>query len=429
MRSIAYRIYRATILVSVVSVVTLLVGTLMVNEDLENTLLGVEMVETRDFFLAQNHDLTLPYRQENLRQTLFWLPRPASLSESTPPEDLPAVFQGLPKPFSAEIQRGKQTYLVNITALPQGELYLARDISHFEARERLFWIALWVVGALIVLLTVVLAMMAARGVTRPLRRLADQIQQVPVGASMPSLQTDWRDSELATIAVAFNTFVAELEAHVRREKSLLGLASHELRTPISVIFGALDVLEQRGSLSPADQATLARVRRATAEMHSNVTVLLALARKQSHDAGLVGSVSIATELASVLDELGADFPVKQRVAVQVADAGQVQADGVMVRMLLRNLLHNALQHTPRQVFVTLERGRLEIRDEGPGLPPGGREILKGTRQLADAQGPVSGLGLYLVTLLAERLGWRLTLAEAAGPGTVIRLEFKGQRMS
>ena len=422
MRSIAHRIYRVTILVSVVSVVTMLAGTLLVNEDLENTLLGVEMVEERDYFIAQKHDLTQPYRQEGLRQTLVWRPT-VGTTQSQALDPLPEVFQGLPKPFSAEIKRGAHTYLVDISILPQGELYLARDISHFEARERLFLIALWVVGAIIVLLAVVLAIMAARGVTRPLRRLADQIQHVPVGARMPGLPTDWRDAELATIAGAFNTFVAELESYVRREKSLLSLASHELRTPIAVISGALDVLEQRGSLTSADQATLARVRRATTEMHSNVNVLLALSRKQSQDARLAEPVVVATELARVLDDLDADFPVRARVAVDVSDPGQVQADPVMVRMLLRNLLQNALQHTARRVFVTLDARGVQIRDEGPGLSPDGRQVLEGIRQLADAPGPVSGLGLYLVTLMAERLGWRLTLAQASDPGTVVFLEF------
>ena len=425
MRSIAHRIYKVTIIISIISVVTMLVGILMVNEDLEDTLLGVEMIEERDFFIAQHHDLTVAYQQIGLRQHLVWQPGSVQRPAQNEALLLPAVFDSLPKPFSGEIKRDGQTYLVSITVLPEGTLYIARDISHFEARERLFLVALWVVAGVIMLLAFVLATLSARSVIRPLRRLADQIQHVPVGTNMPGLDTEWRDSELATIAGAFNTFVAELEAYVRREKSLLNLASHELRTPIAVISGALDVLEQRGHLSPADQATLARVRRATHEMQSNVNVLLALARKPGHSAQGHQSFSLATELGRVLEDLEASFPVKSRVVFDITDPGMVISDVVMARMLLRNLLQNALQHTALRVFVTLRPGQIEVRDEGPGLPAEGRQVLQGTLQMTDSQGPVSGLGLYLVTLMAERLGWKVTLGDVPASGTVIRVGFSG----
>ena len=423
MKSIANRIYRITIVISIVSVVTMLAGTLLVNEDLENTLLGVEMAEERDFFINRGHDLSLPFVQSGLRQTLVWQPVATAATSSVTGEPLPFVFQGLTQPFSGEIKHDDQTWLVDISVFPGGVLYLARDISHFEARERLFLIALWVVAALIVVLAVSLAVVAARGVVRPLRLLADQIQSVEVGPSMKGLSTQWRDSELTTIANAFNTFIAELEAYVRREKSLLSLASHELRTPIAVISGALDVLEQRATLVPADQATLTRVRRATQEMQGNINVLLALARKAGNSSRVHDDVSLATELGRVLEDLAVDFTVSSRVMLQVDGPAAVSADAVMVRMLLRNLLQNALQHTTRRVYVTVRAGVLEVRDEGPGLSAESQEVLLGVRQLIDTRGPVSGLGLYLVTLMAERLGWRLSLVDAGGSGVVICLEF------
>lgn len=424
MRSIAHRIYRVIALVSVVSVAAMFVSTTLVNEDLEHTMLGEEMAQEREFFLEQNPDLTQPVHSVGPRRVLAYLPKVASTAPGQESrQDVPEIFEGRSAPFSGEISSQGETYLVSISELPEGILYLARNISHFEARERLFQMALLVVGGLIALMAVALSIMAARRVVKPLGKLAEQIQQVPVGAHMVGLPTTWQDTELQTIAESFNDFVAQLQAYVRREKSLLSLASHELRTPIAVVSGALDILEQRDHLTPADKATVARIRRATSEMQNNVGILLALARKDGGSSLSPVTLSLATELNKVLEDLSVDFPVAARVVVQALAPAVVVADAAMVRMLLRNLVQNALQHTTARVYITLQANQFEIRDEGQGLGPSAREVLLGARHVADSEGPVGGLGLYLVTLMAERLGWVLALVDSSAQGTVVRVSY------
>src|SRR5690606_1882219 len=117
----------------------------------------------------------------------------------------------------------------------------------------------------IIAFSLLLAVLSSRRIVKPLRLLSDRISRTPVGTSMPRMETDYADAELHSIAMTFNRFLDELESHVRREQSLLSLASHELRTPIAVMSGALDILESRNQLSSNDQATLARVRRACDE--------------------------------------------------------------------------------------------------------------------------------------------------------------------
>src|SRR5690606_17431487 len=244
------------------------------------------------------------------------------------------------------------------------------------------------------------------------------------GPAMPRLPADWADAELQSIARSFNNFVGQLEAYVRREKSLLSMASHELRTPLAVISGALDVLEERKQLTPADQATLVRIRRSTTEMQSNVKILLTLARRESTATVADEPVNIATEIDRVLDDLAVDFPVKARVRWHAREPASVRGDATMIRMLLRNLVQNALQHTPRRVYITLNTDTIEIRDEGSGLSQEARQVLTGLQPVPGESGMVQGLGLYLVTLMVERLRWRLGITESNTNGTILTVYFE-----
>lgn len=300
-------------------------------------------------------------------------------------------------------------------------MYLARNITHFEQREWMFRMAMLVSLLLIAVLIVVLATLGAKRVVKPLQSLSDQIQAMQVGTQMRRLPSDWRDSELQAMAQSFNEFVGHLEAFVRREKSLLNLASHELRTPLAVVSGALDILAQRGNLSHDDQTTVARIRRATEEMQSNVDILLALARKDQGASVVATSVSLSTEVNRVLDDLAGSYPVRSRVELSAFAPGRVMADATMVRMLLRNLIQNALQHTHRRVFITVHANYFDVRDEGEGLSAHAQDVLAGRVSLGQERGAVHGLGLYLVTLMVERLGWTLQVVDASSQGTLLRV--------
>ena len=422
MSSIGKRIYRATALVSVISLITMFIITAWVSEDLESTMLKVEMANERDFFLAQQFDADKPVHRQFSGLTLIYLPKGyQNLSTDDEQSEVAMIFKGLKPPFSGEVTIKDETYLVSIHQMENGSLYLGRNITHFERREWMFRLAMLSAIALIALLIGVLAVISAKRVVKPLRDLSDQIQAMPVGSRMARLPIAWHDEELQTIAKAFNEFVGQLEAFVRREKSLLNLASHELRTPLAVVSGALDILDQRGNLSHADQTTVERIRRATEEMQSNISILLALARKDQENNLDTAPVSISSEIQRVLDDLSGTFPVQSRVDLRAFSPGQVKAEASMVRMLLRNLVQNALQHTQRRVSITVHADYFDVRDEGPGLSRQAQDILDSRVTLGQEEGPVHGLGLYLVTLMVERLGWSLHIVETSSRGTVLRV--------
>ncbi|NLY34219.1 MAG: HAMP domain-containing histidine kinase [Alcaligenaceae bacterium] len=414
--------HRAILLVSMACVAVMVVMVLEVNEDLERTMLQVEFEQELDFILA-NRDQSELFVWEGFNQQLVFVPQ----GQATPVQ-MPEVFKGLPFGFSDEITRNGKTYLVNISVLPKGVVYIAKDITHFENREFLFSIALGVMTLLIIGLGLWMATLSSRRIVNPLRQLSEQISEVPVGAQMPRIPVNYSDSELYSIAETFNRFLGELESYVRREQSLLSLASHELRTPVAVMSGALDILEMRGQLKPNDLATVARMRNACTEMRSNVEVLLKLSRNQADGSPVREAISLTTLVEEVLDDLNNLFKVRARVRLNIMDTIMLRSDSVLVKMLLRNLVQNALQHTQKEIDITLGKGIIQIQDRGTGFTAEQKAILGREMQVVPGSTSLNGLGLYIVTLMSERLQWPLQVTRSDSNGSVIQLSIPADQI-
>jgi signal transduction histidine kinase len=415
MASIARRVYRTSFLLSSVAIIVMVVAVMLVNEDLEQTMLKVDFVSHRDFLLGQNAaDEALHWHTANL--TAIYLPK-NELSNAV----LPPMFVGLPANYAGEWEEGGKEYLINVEGTDAGRLYMARDLTTFEAREELFVWVLTAIGGIILAFNFLLAVISSRRLVRPLVTLSDRIRATPVGPKMPQLTLDLQDDELVAIAHTFNQFLTELERYVKREYSLINLASHELRTPISVILGAAEVLESRHSLVKKDAETLARIKRAAEEMQINITTMLKLARREENT--LVSStIALPALLEAVIEELAQTYPVYQRVELTRVLEETVFSDPVLVKILIRNVLQNALQHTNQEILIEVANGRFTVSDNGQGLSAAQQAKLNGEINF-DAQRPLSGLGLYIVTLICEKLRWSLSVYTNEKGGTTIEIGY------
>jgi signal transduction histidine kinase len=89
-------------------------------------------------------------------------------------------------------------------------------------------------------------------------------------------------------------------------------------------------------------------------------------------------------------------------------------------MLLRNLLQNALRHTPDGICIEFAPHGLSITDSGPGIPEHIQRRMSGEN---GREIPEDGLGLFIVRLICERLGWMLSIYRGTSGGTVIDILF------
>jgi len=413
-------IYRQFFILSLLTATLLFILLTVLYAEIELGLIESRMNDERRHFLAEGGAVPKVRRTETALSAFV-----PSTTDHFP--DLPALFQGLPIPFSDEIEIEGKEYRVMIRQLPLGVIYVAMDTAPIEERESIFQWWLMAISVVFVGMSSILARFSARRILKPLSALTEEISHIDPRQRTVRVSAQYHDRELNAIATTFNRYLSTMEAHALREKLLISMASHELRTPIAVVSGALDVLDDRRTLNEKDQKTVERIRSATTVMNANVESILMLARKQPVPASATRTL-LGSLVQSVMEELICAEPKnKMRLSVVPNKINhEVVGDPSLIRMLLRNLLQNALEHT--QGVVTLlqnERG-VQITDEGVGLPKNARQQLSQKMLRLPQYTNESGLGLFIVTLISERLGWSIEIDKQTKMGTRFHLYFPGK---
>ena len=277
----------------------------------------------------------------------------------------------------------------------------------FERKPRMIGYAL---TALLVL--TLLAWLYVRRLLKPLDAIGEGARRFGRGdfsQPIPERCVHGPD-ELGELALTINTMGQDIHQMLEAKRALLLAISHELRSPLTRARLNAELLPESEDVDPQRKALL----RDLQEMATLISDLLESERLSGHHAALQRSPTDLPALAlQVIDELKARHPGAARVTVN-APAGMPPAsvDASRVRLLLRNLIDNALRHgadaaEPPTVTISSDAGvvTLEVRDHGPGVPEEQLAHLAQAFYRPDsartrAAGGV-GLGLYLCRLVAK----------------------------
>ena len=260
-----------------------------------------------------------------------------------------------------------------------------------------------VLGSIFVIASAV-AWVAAGDVLRPLRLLSDttrSITETDLSKRIPVTG----DDEIADLTRTFNEMLDRLEEAFATQRRFVDDAGHELRTPITVIRGQLEVL---GDDPNERRETVGLVTGELDRMSRIVEDLLVLARSEQPD--FIQSHPI--DLAEFVDELAVKASsLSGRPVDQVAASPAVfQGDSQRLTQAVMNLARNAFEHTGPGVRVTVGAKangnwtRIWVGDDGPGIPPDERQRLferfaRGRSGRRRTEG--AGLGLSIVKAIAE----------------------------
>lgn len=414
--SIRTRVFRLTFFANVLFSVLLLSFSWWALEDLEESVLMSDLTAESHYF-HENGDKTLPLKVITSQITAAFIPRGHAGTDL-----LPVLFNNLPVPFQGEIEFLDSDYFVITKALPEGNYYLAKALTLYDERETKLTMYTLAFSLLLIVCCFSIATVFSRRISAPTVILERQIQNLEHNNLDARLSTQYVDRELNEIAAAINALLDQVQQATKRERSLIGMASHELRTPISVVLGAARVLEKRNNLNKQDHTTLTRIINASEDMSNNVRALLAVVKQAPENL-----VIEAFDLAHLIQELeqtyhleqtenGDELATTQRLHLQAPDTPVViRADRALVRMMLHNLISNALNHTQGNVTILLDTNGIQIQDQG--------DVLQGQPLALPTEfRPSSGLGLYIVTLICEKLKWKLHL-DAKASGQVISISF------
>ncbi|MFF3214345.1 sensor histidine kinase [Streptomyces sp. NPDC002886] len=281
-------------------------------------------------------------------------------------------------------------------------------------------------------LALIPALLAARRVLRPVRRLHHGAQQLEAGHLETRLKVTGND-ELAQLTTTFNSMAAKLQhddAQLRLlEDNARRFASdiaHELRTPLAAMSAVTDVLDEdaaSGALPPDTADAVALIASETRRLVRTVEDLMEVARFDSGHAELhAETYDLRTALATALRLRG--WEEDPRITTELPDAIKVHIDTRRIDVVLANLIGNALHHGAPPVTVT---GRicphhatavLTVTDTGPGIAEKDLPHLFDRFFKADTARPRSegsGLGLAIAAENTRLHGGTLTAANAAHP--------------
>jgi signal transduction histidine kinase len=310
-----------------------------------------------------------------------------------------------------------------VADLPPGRLITTIDIAQLEDQQNrdamvgVLWAGFLVlfIGGLIFWLHL--------NLVRPVRDLAQRMQTIVPGATGARLPTSYQREEIQVIAQASNAHLERVEQFIERERSLLDQASHEFRTPIAVIAGAVDVLKQI-SLPEASKPALARIEHAVQDLSETMVALLYLAREAASTPEPMEITVLHDLLPRLLadhEHLLGDKPAKLRIGEM--EPTFIAAPEAMVRIAVSNLIRNAAESTEDgEVELSLRACVISVTDSGSGFNPveAARRYRESLRQVAPVRG--QGLGLFLIGRICDRFSWKLTIEQAAGGGTRAALD-------
>jgi signal transduction histidine kinase len=274
------------------------------------------------------------------------------------------------------------------------------------------------------------AMRPIAGLTGVARRIADTRDP---SLRLPMPETE---DEVAELAKTLDHMLRELDAArgeteqmIQAQRDFVADASHELRTPLTSILANLELLEasfnERGA-DPDEEEIVAGALGSSRRMRRLVADLLLLARADAGRAGPRRPCDLAQVAKTAVDEVR---PTTDGHHLELDTAAGLEIDGNPddLHRLVLNLVENGVRHTPAGCTITVAatrdggEARLEVSDDGPGLPDGlGDQIfsrfVRGNGPADVSRDSGTGLGLAIVHAVAVSHGGRVETGRSAAGG-------------
>jgi len=279
------------------------------------------------------------------------------------------------------------------------------------------------VGLAVLLIGSLLAWRVAESVLRPVRTVTQTARSITDTDFSRRIDVQGND-EVAELAAAFNATLDRLESAFVTQRRFLNDAGHELKTPLTIVTGHLELLGEE----PAErEATLALVLDELDRMSRIVNDLLLLAKAEAPDFLHLETVDVGVLTDEVQTKAAALAP--RRWTVDARGRGLVVADRQRLTQALMQLAENAAKQTEEDdeiaVGSQVEDGeaRFWVRDEGPGIPRDdqARVFTRFSRGAGSNRGEGSGLGLSIVQAIAQAHHGRVELASREGAGATFTL--------
>ena len=307
---------------------------------------------------------------------------------------------------------------------------VADSLASLRAAEGALWKAAASIGIAGSLFAFIVGTVVVYRGLAPLERILQRIKQVDSRDLAAGLLDEPRPPELQELAVSLNNMWNRLDAAFKSQKMLVASLSHDLRTPLAVIEGQVDVLLMQPLLSAEERQSLERMSRELGRLIRMTNNLLLNAQLEAEPAISYQDV----DLQAMLEEVVADAAIlaeDQDVELVAPKNVSVKGDYDLLKQLTINLVDNAIKYTPKggRIAVGLRREEstavLRISDSGPGIPaeqlPRIMEPFYRADPARNSRAGGTGLGLAIVKRICDLHHGVVKIICEPGQGTLVEV--------
>jgi len=299
---------------------------------------------------------------------------------------------------------------VNLRGERRGTFVVTADLGHERAEVGEAVRVAGGIGFGMVVLVSALAYAAVGRILSPLRELGGTARSIESGDDLTRRIDVRGNDDIAELGHLFNAMLDRLEQAFALQREFVSDAGHELRTPITIIRGHLELLQ-------GDPETYRVVADELDRMSRFVEDLLTLAKSERPDFLLLSDLDLdllTEELMAKATRLG-----PREWTLEATGAGLLRGDRQRLTQAVMNLAHNAVQHTGAGDTIALgsshegDTARIWVADTGPGVKAEDRERIF---ERAHSGSDGAGLGLAIVRTIATAHGGRVELDSEEGKG-------------
>ncbi|WP_098741652.1 HAMP domain-containing sensor histidine kinase [Paenibacillus sp. EZ-K15] len=355
---------------------------------------------------------------------------PMAVAPAYPYTEIARFTQDDPTSFQSAIKN--DTYLTEVTAVPQGTVTLITPVSKIKAIEQALMGRLMLVFAVGGVIMVILSLFITKRLIKPLMLLREELKKVKE-RQFSEVQRVSASGEIGIVAESVYEMAGELERYNHVQKQFFQNASHELKSPLMSISGYAEGIRD-GIFEGEDiRKGLDIIMSESSRMKNIVTEMTLLAKLDSEDDIFKATAVNLKELVEETIERVNPVLVKKGLFVHPSygdnESLMVYADRDKLLQALLNIVSNGARHASKHIYIQagIQNGRvlLTVSDDGEGIS---EELLPYLfHRFVKGKNGESGLGLAIARAIVERCGGLITAGNRKEGGAVISLGFPPYR--
>lgn len=337
--------------------------------------------------------------------------------------------------LTREIELGEEHLIIRNTKISntgtvKAYLQVVRNMEKEYAFLKILFIVMAAADFVGIILSVLVGFIISRRILNPIDNITKTAKNISISDLNSRIEVGETDDELTRLAVTFNEMIERLKVSFEKQNQFVSDASHELRTPISVIQGYANLIDRWGKDDQKVlQESIEAIKNETSNMGELVERLLFLAR------GDIGRLKLSKEnikLAQLAEEVVKESRLiapEHNLNFIVDESIEVNADRKMLKQMLRALVDNSIKFTPKGgkigIFAELETNKVKIivRDTGAGIHQNEIENIFNRFYRVDKartkETGGSGLGLSIVKWIVDAHDGEIFVESTVGKGTSI----------